>query len=92
MLCMLVAMIQEILTETSGSSTAAAQEPLLSVDNLAVVFHTDQGVARAVDGISFRLDAGKTLALVGESGCGKSVTALALLGLIPSPPGRIVSG
>jgi len=85
-------MIQETLTETSGSPRADTQAPLLRVDNLAVVFHTDQGVARAVDGVSFCLDAGKTLALVGESGCGKSVTALALLGLIPSPPGRIVSG
>jgi len=82
----------EMLTEKPVSSKVPAGAPLLQVDDLAVVFETDQGVARAVDGVSFRLDAGETLALVGESGCGKSVTALALLRLIPSPPGRIVSG
>ncbi len=92
LLCMLTPMTTEMLTERSAPSQSSAQEPLLDVDNLAVVFQTDQGVARAVDGISFSLDAGATLALVGESGCGKSVTALALLRLIPSPPGRIVSG
>ncbi len=66
-------------------------EPLLRVRALKTHFHTDQGVARAVDGVSFDLPAGKTLALVGESGCGKSVTAMSLLRLIPSPPG-VVSG
>lgn len=65
--------------------------PLLSVRNLCTVFHTDQGVARAVDGLSFDLPPGKTLAIVGESGCGKSVTALSILGLVPHPPG-VVSG
>ncbi|HPO15124.1 MAG TPA: ABC transporter ATP-binding protein [Candidatus Hydrogenedentes bacterium] len=64
---------------------------LLRVCDLKTHFHTDQGVARAVDGISFDLPAGKTLALVGESGCGKSVTALSILRLIPSPPG-VISG
>lgn len=66
--------------------------PLLEVSDLTVLFHTDQGTARAVDGISFHLHRGETLALVGESGCGKSVSALALLRLIPSPPGSIDSG
>jgi len=66
--------------------------PLLKVRDLVVEFNTDQGVARAVDGVSFELNAGDTLGLVGESGCGKTVTGLALLGLVPSPPGRIVSG
>ncbi len=65
---------------------------LLSVRGLRTEFHTDQGVARAVDGVSFDLPAGGTLALVGESGCGKSVTALSILRLIPNPPGRIAAG
>jgi peptide/nickel transport system ATP-binding protein len=67
-------------------------EYLLSVRDLVVEFATDQGVARAVDGVSFDIRAGETVGLVGESGCGKTVTGLAILGLIPSPPGRIVSG
>jgi oligopeptide/dipeptide ABC transporter ATP-binding protein len=65
---------------------------LLSVRGLRTEFHTDQGVARAVDGVSFDLPKGGTLALVGESGCGKSVTALSILRLIPDPPGRIAAG
>ncbi len=65
---------------------------LLEIDNLSVHFHTPEGVARAVDSVSLNLKAGETLGLVGESGCGKSVTSLSVLGLIPSPPGRITSG
>jgi len=64
---------------------------LLNVKNLNVRFFTDDGVIRAVEGLSFSVPQGKTLALVGESGCGKSVTALSILRLI-SPPGRIVEG
>jgi peptide/nickel transport system ATP-binding protein len=67
-------------------------KPLLSVRGLKTYFFTDAGVARAVDGISFDIPSGKTAALVGESGCGKSVTALSIMRLIPSPPGRIVAG
>jgi len=67
-------------------------EPLLVVRDLETQFHTDRGVARAVDRVSFSLDAGRTLAVVGESGCGKSVTALSILGLVPQPPGRIAGG
>ena len=66
--------------------------PLLSVDNLATYFHTRSGVVRAVDGVSYTLEAGQTLGIVGESGSGKSVSCYSLLGLIPMPPGRIESG
>jgi oligopeptide/dipeptide ABC transporter ATP-binding protein len=65
---------------------------LLRVHDLVVEFTTEQGVVRAVDGVSFDVHEGETLGLVGESGCGKTVTGLAILGLIPAPPGRIVSG
>ena len=67
-------------------------EPILRVSNLKTYFYTDAGVAQAVDDVSFSLEAGKTLALVGESGCGKSMTALSILRLVPDPPGRIVGG
>jgi oligopeptide/dipeptide ABC transporter ATP-binding protein len=60
--------------------------------DLSVHFHTPEGIARAVDGVSFHLDEGETVGLVGESGCGKSVTSLSILGLIPTPPGEIESG
>jgi len=67
-------------------------EPLIEVRDLRTHFFTEQGVARAVDGVSWSVARGKTLALVGESGCGKSVTALSIMRLVPDPPGRIVSG
>ncbi len=66
--------------------------PLLEVTDLRTYFTTDAGVARAVDGVSLQLETGETLGIVGESGCGKTVTALSVLGLIPSPPGEIVAG
>jgi oligopeptide/dipeptide ABC transporter ATP-binding protein len=65
---------------------------LLQVQDLRTHFFTGEGVFPAVDGISFHIDRGETVGLVGESGCGKSVTSLSIMGLIPQPPGRIVSG
>jgi len=65
---------------------------LLSVEDLKVVFDTSQGEARAVDGISFEVRKGETVGIVGESGCGKSVTALSLMRLVPTPPGRVTGG
>jgi peptide/nickel transport system ATP-binding protein len=64
-------------------------EPLLSVEQLQTHFATTDGINRAVDGVSFHVNAGETLAIVGESGCGKSVTAMSILRLIPEPPGKI---
>ena len=65
---------------------------LLEIKNLRTYFYTEEGVVRAVDGVSWDLEDGETVGLVGESGCGKSVTALSILRLIPRPPGRIVEG
>jgi peptide/nickel transport system ATP-binding protein len=66
--------------------------PVLEVSGLSTVFHTRRGLVRAVQDVSFSVDAGETLAIVGESGCGKTITALSLMRLIPQPPGEIVSG
>jgi oligopeptide/dipeptide ABC transporter ATP-binding protein len=68
------------------------RDALLEVEDLRTHFFTREGVVRAVDGVSFAVQKGKTLGIVGESGCGKSVTALSIMGLIPKPPARIVSG
>jgi peptide/nickel transport system ATP-binding protein/oligopeptide transport system ATP-binding protein len=65
---------------------------LLTIQDLHTYFFLDEGVVKAVDGVDLKLKEGETLGLVGESGCGKSVTALSILQLIPSPPGRIVRG
>lgn len=67
-------------------------ENLLEVNDLRTYFRTEEGVVKAVDGISFKLGKGKTLGIVGESGCGKSVASLSIMRLIPNPPGKIVSG
>jgi ABC-type dipeptide/oligopeptide/nickel transport system ATPase component len=77
----------------TATSTAAAPQPVLKIKNLAVSFPSGSGErARAVDGVGFSVYAGQTLALVGESGCGKSVTALSVLGLLPAPPASVDSG
>ena len=67
-------------------------DPLLIVNNLKVYFDTDLGVAKAVDGVSYQVRRGETVCLVGESGCGKTVSALSILGLLPQPPARIAGG
>lgn len=69
-----------------------SKEIVLQVKNLKTHFTTSKGVAKAVDGVDFTLHKGETLGIVGESGCGKSITSLSLLRLIPSPPGKIVEG
>jgi peptide/nickel transport system ATP-binding protein len=69
-----------------------AESHLLDVKNLKTYFFTDEGVVRAVDGVDLYIKQGETLGVVGESGCGKSVTALSIMKLIPQPPGKIVEG
>jgi peptide/nickel transport system ATP-binding protein len=83
------------MAETAAGYVATVPktvEPILDIAGLKTWFFTRDGVVRAVNGVSFQILPGETIALVGESGCGKSVTALSILRLIPSPPGRIVSG
>ena len=65
---------------------------VLDIRNLKTYFFTYEGVAKAVDGVSYQLAKGEPLGVVGESGCGKSVTALSILRLIPVPPGKVVGG
>ena len=77
---------------TIAPAPAATAEPVLEVSDLQTYFYTRRGLVKAVDHVSFTVAAGETLAIVGESGCGKSITALSVMGLIPSPPGRIVGG
>ena len=69
-----------------------AQDPVLEVRDLRTYFHMEEGVARAVDGVSFAVGQGQTLGLVGESGCGKSVSAFSIMRLVSDPPGRIEGG
>src|SRR5438132_2798344 len=89
----MAAISEPIAAVAPGPSLAPAiAQPLLQVADLKTWFFTRDGIVRAVDGVSFHVMPGETLAIVGESGCGKSVTALSILRLIPSPPGRIVDG
>ncbi len=69
-----------------------SKDTMLSLENLQTYFFTDIGTARSVDGVSYQIRCGETVGVVGESGCGKSVTALSIMGLIPQPPGKIVGG
>jgi oligopeptide/dipeptide ABC transporter ATP-binding protein len=76
----------------AGGTRPGGSRPLLSIRNLQTHFFSSDGVARAVDGVSYDIFPSETLAVVGESGCGKSVTAFSVMRLIPTPPGRIVGG
>ena len=67
-------------------------ETLIEIKDLKTYFHTQKGIVKAVDGISFEVKSGETVGVVGESGCGKSVTALSILRLIETPPGEIAGG
>ena len=84
---------QEIpVTRSSKAHFTETHLALLEIDNLRVGFDTEAGLLVAVDGVSFTIEQGQTLGLVGESGCGKSVTATSILRLVPNPPGRILGG
>ena len=86
-------MSQATAVEQAGSASDAEPGPaILEIDNLQTHFFTSAGVVRAVDGVSYGVRSGETLGIVGESGCGKSVTALSILRLVADPPGRIVGG
>ncbi|MBT4487020.1 MAG: ABC transporter ATP-binding protein [Rhodospirillaceae bacterium] len=79
-------------TDTVISAAPHGDELALEVEGLQTYFYTRQGIVKAVDGVSFNLGKGETLGIVGESGCGKSITALSIMRLVPDPPGRIVGG
>ena len=76
----------------STETTQSTGEHLLEVDDLYVEFHTREGVAKAINGVNFSLDEGETLAILGESGSGKSVTAQAIMGILDMPPAVIPGG
>ncbi|MCW5748814.1 MAG: ABC transporter ATP-binding protein [Alphaproteobacteria bacterium] len=82
----------EAQLETPGTAPGAQGRVVLDVRGLKTYFYTRHGLLKAVDDVSFTVHEGETLAIVGESGCGKSITALSLIRLVPSPPGRIVGG
>jgi oligopeptide/dipeptide ABC transporter ATP-binding protein len=85
-------MMKEFSSISETRSPTAASRRILTVNDLKIRFHMRDGVVRAVNGVSFDLYRGETLGIVGESGCGKSVTALCIMGLLPRPPARIESG
>ena len=85
----------EVLTKGGASvagPTPAQEAPPLEVKDLFVEFRTRAGIANAVNGVSFKVEAGETLAILGESGCGKSVTAQAVMGILETPPAAITGG
>ena len=69
-----------------------SNKPLLQVRDLRTYFKTEDGLVKAVDGVSYSIDSGETFAIVGESGCGKSVNAFSIMGIVPDPPGKVVGG
>jgi peptide/nickel transport system ATP-binding protein len=89
-----MAMVEPLKQAPAAEARPAtmAQEYALEADSLQTFFYTRGGIVKAVDDVSFKLGRSETLGIVGESGCGKSITALTLMRLIPDPPGRIVSG
>jgi oligopeptide/dipeptide ABC transporter ATP-binding protein len=82
----------ELVEQVSAEPGSEPAEAVLEIENLRTHFFTAGGIVRAVDGVSYAVRSGETLGVVGESGCGKSVTALSILRLVASPPGRIVDG
>ena len=85
-------MANDVAPQAGRAGNHAPDQPILEVDDLRTHFHTRDGVVRAVDGVSFTVNRGETLCIVGESGCGKSVTAMSILRLLPQPPAKIESG
>ena len=81
-----------ILVEEEITETKQKQEAYLDVENLKTQFFTNRGIVKALDNVSFHINRGEIYGLVGESGCGKSVTATSVIDLIPDPPGRIING
>ena len=81
-----------ILVEEEITETKQKQEAYLDVENLKTQFFTNRGIVKALDNVSFHINRGEIYGLVGESGCGKSVTATSVIDLIPDPPGRIIDG
>ena len=79
-------------TEKDAAASADSASTILEVKNLSTQFRTRAGLVKAVDDVSFSVKEREVLAIVGESGCGKSVSALSVMGLIPTPPGEIVGG
>ncbi len=85
-------MASDVVPEAGQAAARTSEQPILEIDDLRTYFYTRDGIVRAVDGVSFKLNRGETLCVVGESGCGKSVTAMSILRLLPQPPAKVESG